>query len=248
METPPSPQYSEDRPRQRQPVFNVPTVVLAILGILLAVHVLMFEVLGGEHQRLVVFYFAFIPARFTAFARGMVVDGAIYWSAFSYSLLHANWTHLVVNSVWMLAFGSVVARRFGAGLFLVFCAVGSLGGAIAHFLANPESFVPMIGASAVVSACIGAAVRFAFPAGGRFSPAVYALPPQGLGEAIRNPQIVAFVAVWFGINLLFGLGGELIAGQGQSIAWQAHVGGFLVGLLGFGWFDRYSRFNRGFPR
>ena len=95
----------------------------------------------------------------------------------------------------------------------------------------------MIGASAVVSACMGGAVRFAFPEDGRFSPVVHDLPAQSLATAFQNKQVLMFTAVWFAINLVFGLAGGVIAGAGSSIAWEAHVGGFLSGLLLFGYFD-----------
>jgi membrane associated rhomboid family serine protease len=49
--------------------------------------------------------------------------------------------------------------------------------------------------------------------------------------------VLLFLAVWFGINLLFGLGSLPITGSDNTVAWQAHIGGFLAGLLLFSWFD-----------
>jgi membrane associated rhomboid family serine protease len=54
---------------------------------------------------------------------------------------------------------------------------------------------------------------------------------------LRDLRILAFFTVWFGINLLFGLGSISLTGGDQPIAWEAHVGGFLAGLLLFGLFD-----------
>ena len=54
---------------------------------------------------------------------------------------------------------------------------------------------------------------------------------------LSDPRVLAFLAVWFGINILFGLGSQSITGDNEVVAWQAHIGGFLAGLLLFSWFD-----------
>jgi membrane associated rhomboid family serine protease len=54
----------------------------------------------------------------------------------------------------------------------------------------------------------------------------------------RTPRVLLFLVVWFGINILFGLGSFPVTGSEQPVAWQAHIGGFLAGLLLFSWFDR----------
>ncbi len=64
------------------------------------------------------------------------------------------------------------------------------------------------------------------------------VPAAPLLVALRNPRVLAFVGVWFGLNLLFGLGSvSFLVGENQSVAWEAHVGGFLAGLLLFSLFD-----------
>jgi membrane associated rhomboid family serine protease len=63
------------------------------------------------------------------------------------------------------------------------------------------------------------------------------IPAAPLLVTLRNPRVIAFLAVWFGFNLLFGLGSLPVIADGQSVAWQAHVGGFLAGLLLFSAFD-----------
>ena len=54
---------------------------------------------------------------------------------------------------------------------------------------------------------------------------------------LRDPRILAFLAVWFGVNFIFGVGAVSMPGTEGTVAWQAHVGGFLAGLLGFSLFD-----------
>jgi membrane associated rhomboid family serine protease len=90
---------------------------------------------------------------------------------------------------------------------------------------------------------MAAAMRFAFQKGGpleswrRPDARSYTVPAEPLMEALRNPRVLIFIVVWFVLNLVFGIGSQIIPGAGAEIAWQAHVGGFLVGLLLFPLFD-----------
>ena len=193
--------------------------------------------LGEDGNADLLLSFAFIPARYSIAQIYDYLPAAIYWTPVSYMMLHADWSHVLMNSVWMLVFGAVVAKRVGAARFFTICILGSLGGAGLHYTFHANDFIPVIGASAAVSACTGAAVRFAFPQGRRFGLDVSGSKRLGILQSITNPQAFAFIAIWFGINFLFGAGIVNIAGEGQSIAWEAHIGGFLAGFLLFSLFD-----------
>ena len=65
----------------------------------------------------------------------------------------------------------------------------------------------------------------------------YRVPAIPLTGVLSDARVLIFLAVWFGINILFGLGSLPITGSDQPVAWQAHIGGFLAGLLLFSWFD-----------
>jgi membrane associated rhomboid family serine protease len=101
----------------------------------------------------------------------------------------------------------------------------------------------MIGASAAISGTMAAAMRFSFQRGGpltllgRADDSAYRVPAIPLRNVLSDARVVLFVAVWFGINILFGVGSLPITGSSQSVAWQAHIGGFLAGLFLFSWFD-----------
>jgi membrane associated rhomboid family serine protease len=90
---------------------------------------------------------------------------------------------------------------------------------------------------------MAAAMRFVFqssgPLGsiGRNDPEAYRVPALPLAAMLRDPRVLAFLAVWFGLNILFGVGSLSLDGSEQQIAWQAHIGGFLAGLLAFSLFD-----------
>ncbi|MBV9558640.1 MAG: rhomboid family intramembrane serine protease [Pseudolabrys sp.] len=237
---------------QREPIFNIPGVIVALLGVLLVVHVVRLFVLSERQDIQVLLLFAFIPARYdsTAAILGDQWPGGVgseIWTFVTYSFLHVDWMHLIVNSLWLLPFGSAVARRFGAARFVLFFAVTSAAGALAQLAAHSGGRFVMIGASAAISGMMAAAMRFAFQGGGPLGfwreseDQAYYVPALPLSGVLRDPRIIGFVVVWFGVNLLFGLGSVSLGNGDQPIAWQAHVGGFVAGLLLFGFFDPVSR-------
>lgn len=233
--------------QSREPILNVPAAIVALLVVLGLVHAVRELVLSPATDRMLLLTFAFIPARYEpSVLLGGVLPGGIgaqVWTFFTYALIHADLTHLGFNAVWLLAFGSPVARRFGAIRLLALFAVTSAAGALVHLLMHPGERVVMVGASAAISGMMGAATRFAFQRGGSLD-FLHShdrdpdrIPAAPLWVALRNPRVVAFLAVWFGLNLLFGVGSISILGEDQNVAWEAHVGGFLAGLLLFSLFD-----------
>jgi membrane associated rhomboid family serine protease len=227
----------------REPIFNVPAVLAATLAVLVLIHIGR-GLLSQDADIEVLLLFAFIPARYdsnilanAAWPGGV---GGDVWTFVTYSLLHADWMHLLFNSVWLLAFGTPLARRFGPARFLAFFAVTAAAGAVAHLITHFGQMVPMIGASGAISGAMSGAMRFAFQRGGplTFGGAhSYRVPALSLTDSLRDPRVLAFLAVWFGLNLLFGLGAVSLTGNEQPVAWQAHVGGFIAGLVLFSWFD-----------
>jgi membrane associated rhomboid family serine protease len=231
----------------REPILNVPSVVVAVLVVLGLVHAVRELLLPDNIDRALVWTLAFVPARYDASALtdGLLPGGSLaeIFSFVTYALLHADLTHIGFNAVWLLAFGSPVARRFGAWRFLAFLVVTVAAGAVANLLVHAGELAPMIGASAGISGMMGAAARFAFQPGGSLDfrhgdrSNADRVPAAPLLVALRNPRVLTFLAVWFGLNLLFGLGSMSFIGESQNVAWEAHVGGFVAGLLLFGLFD-----------
>ena len=233
---------------KREPLFNIPPVIVAVLAVLALIHAARTYVLTGGQDIEFLLTFAFIPARYDTSVLGGVLPGgfgAELWTFVTYALIHADWTHLGVNAVWLLPFGSAVARRFGALRFLAFIVVTAAAGAVMHLVTHAGEQFPMIGASAAISGTMAAAMRFAFQRGGPLSfrrngdVTGYRVPAIPLSGVLRDPRVLAFLAVWFGINILFGLGSFSMTGieSDQVVAWQAHIGGFLAGLILFSWFD-----------
>jgi len=236
-------------PERRQPVFNLPPAIVSSLLVLVGIHVARVSLLSGEADFDLVLRFAFIPLRvLEPNTIGTAIPGgpaAAWWSFVTYALLHADWAHLVFNSLWLAAFGSPLAWRFGTARFLAFSALGAICGAAAFLLLNTDGLTPMIGASAAVSAHMAGASRFAFfvggPLGGFVGPEAYRRPAPPLRAAITDRRVLTFLAVWFGLNLLFGLFAGNSGFASGPIAWEAHIGGFLAGLVFFRYFDPIPR-------
>ncbi len=230
---------------KREPIFNVPPVVVATVAALVLVHAVRALVLSPQQDIQFLELFAFIPARY---ASGLVPGGgypggfgAEVWSFVTYSLIHADLTHLGMNIVWLLPFATAVGRRFGPARYLAFFVATAASAALVH-LATNSGEGPMVGASGAISGMMAAAMRFVFQRGGPLSflreddAHSYHMPAAPLGVALRDPRVLIFAGVWFGINILLGLVTIKFAGE-ENVAWQAHIGGFIAGLFLFSAFD-----------
>jgi membrane associated rhomboid family serine protease len=165
------------------------------------------------------------------------------WSFVTYALLHADWGHVAINSLWLAAFGSPLAWRFGPVRFLVFSACGALGGSVLHLFAHSTDLVPMVGASAAISAHMAGACRFVFATGGPLrglqgaGADIYRRPAAPLSVLFSDSRVIGFLAIWFGINFVFGAFAQESGLASGAVAWEAHIGGFIVGLFAFPLFD-----------
>lgn len=254
--------------RPREPILNIPGGVAICVVCLVAIHGVRDLLLSEAIDFELLLELALVPARWTvvwdplradavlreavdgfsgrealarsALAQFMIADaGAKPWTFLSYALLHGSWAHVLLNAVWLAAFGTPVARRCGAARFALIAAAAALGGAVAHALVHPLGIAPLVGASAAVSGLMAAAARFVFaPVGSRnaggdpFSES-HVKPTLRLSELLRNRSAALFLAMWFATNLLFGFIAEPLGVTDASIAWEAHLGGFLVGLFLF---------------
>ena len=232
---------SDQQAQKNPPAFNLPGVVIVLAVAMVLIHFVRSQLLSLQTDYWVLNVFAFVPLFYAVDMSQLIEPGSRFWSPVTHGLLHGDWTHLIVNLVWLAAFGSAVARRFQNARFILFMILATAAGALAHYLFHPAGNVPVIGASGAVSACMGAAVRFAFMPGQSIAAATSA-PALSLVQSLKNRNIMTFVGVWFALNWLFGSGVIPLEIDAQ-MAWEAHMGGFLFGWLGFGLFDRRSYGN-----
>lgn len=271
----PAPGDAMSAPKAREPIFDAPLVVVALVAVLLLIH-LGVTLISEDAQDWLFSQFAFIPGRLTlavwperfndllaranlspeARAQASLVrsyfpvlqDGPKLWTLLTYAFLHASWVHVGLNSIWIIAFGPPVARRFGPLRFLAFFAATAMAGAIVHWAFNMTDVAPLIGASAADSGLMAAAARFIFEPGGplggpggysRSSPdANFHAPAPPLRQLLRERNVVIFLIIWLATNFVFGAGAQTLDLSDAPVAWLAHMGGFTLGLLAFPLFDR----------
>ena len=225
----------------RQPVFNAPTVVIALIALMALVHVGLDQFVTDDPSLL--FALAFIPARYVASPDPFLPGGAVaaWTSPFTHMFLHGGWLHLVMNSAWLLAFGAIIARRMNVFRFLVYFLLCGLAGAGLFYLVNMGELKPVVGASGAVSGLMGGVFRFLFNARrasvfGASGDGVN-IPRMPLGVALLDRSVLLAIVIWLGINAIFATDvGQMLA-EGE-IAWEAHVGGFLAGFLLLGLVDQ----------
>jgi membrane associated rhomboid family serine protease len=223
-----------------EPILNVPRSVAGASGLMAGIQ-LVRGFLPDELDLTFLLALAFIPARYSGVAPELPGGYVTAVTSFvTYMVVHAGWVHLVVNLLWMLAFGSAVARRVGDLKFIYFSLLCGVAGAFTHLAFHYGDMAPVVGASAAISGQMAGALRFIFkaqPLPGERAPDFIGAPLMTLRQSLRDRRILAFLAFWVAVNAYFGISAVRIAGQEGGIAWEAHIGGFLCGLLLFGLFD-----------
>jgi membrane associated rhomboid family serine protease len=206
-----------DAPKAREPIFDAPFVVVALVAILLAIHGAL-SLASEQTVDAIIDQGAFMPARLTlAFwpekfnallARAnldpealrqayairsflpVLQEGPKLWTILTYAFLHASWVHVGLNSIWIVAFGPPVARRIGGPRFLALFAATAIAGAIVHWAFNMMDVGTLIGASAADSGLMAAATRFIFEAGGPLGgPAGYSRSSPGADYHVPAPPL-----------------------------------------------------------
>ncbi|SDG83451.1 rhomboid family intramembrane serine protease [Pelagibacterium luteolum] len=235
--------------KAREPIFNVPATVAVLVGLMWAVQVAADLALDDYGLGALRIWFGFIPDRFVApeqWPGGML---PLIWSGFTHAFLHVDYMHLIFNTAWLAIFGTPVGRRYGATGVLTVFLLGALAGALVQaavivFVVN--QFAVLIGASGGVAALTGAAMRFIFePVVVRRDEFTGEIVPVGrrtatLTGVFANPRSRAFIIFWMGLNVLIGFS-PMITGTNIAIAWEAHIGGFVAGLLLPSLFDAMAR-------
>ena len=233
---PPEAEEGDGTQRQRSPIFNLPPALAATLLILFAIFLVQ-SLLSPETLNRFFFTFGFIPRRYTV---PLTQQGLEWlWTPVTYSLLHGGIEHIVFNCLWLMAFGAPVVRRIGTLRYVLFWIVSAAASAFLHAALNWGDLTLLIGASGVVSGLMGAACRFAFP--GERRPGrlpAHMSPRLSILQSLRSRTVLMFTLFWFAGNLLIAFGVTLIGDTSQPVAWDAHIGGFLLGFLLFGLFDR----------
>ncbi len=230
--------------QESAPAFNAPVILLVVIAIFVLFQLAQDNLPPLQAQRLVI-SLAFLPLRY-AMPLDMAAQlpgGLAAWAGgpFTHMFLHAGWQHLLINSLWLLAFGAPVARRLGAVRFVLLSLLCAAAGALFFLPFHWADETLLVGASGAISGLMGASIRLIFAGNASLAAGLRRdlsrIRPLTIRQSLLLARPRAFILIWMGINLIFGLLGIGAGGQTQTIAWEAHTGGFLAGLLLLGLFD-----------
>ena len=141
---------------------------------------------------------------------------------FSHMFLHGGWMHLLGNMLYLWIFGNNIEDAMGHKRFIVFYLICGVAAALMQALPDTHSTVPMIGASGAISGVLGAYLLL-FPRA-----RVLVLVPLGFYITTLRLQAGVVLLFWFVLQIVSNL---LSAGQQGGVAWGAHIGGFIAGML-----------------
>lgn len=208
-------------PRQHFPVMTFTIITVNVLAFLLELG------LPQGAQNDLIYLFGLVPARYThpAWAEfvGLPLDN--YWPFLTNLFLHGGWLHIIANMWFLYLFGDNVEDRMGPVRFLLFYLLAGAAANFVHFVVNRDSTMPVIGASGAIAGVMAAYMRL-FPRA-----RIIMLVPILFFPLFFEVPALFFMLFWFLLQLVSGAASLAVAHSGEGIAWWAHVGGFVLGLL-----------------
>ncbi|MDX1401453.1 MAG: rhomboid family intramembrane serine protease [Kiloniellales bacterium] len=199
---------------KRTPVFNIPPATLWTIMVLVGMFLIL-RLSPTDIRDKILFYLAFDNL---SFEEALAQNGLLlstWLPLLTHGFLHVDFLHLLLNTGLLAAFGAMVERAFGKRYFFLIFAITIMSGALAQSWASTGQELVMIGASGGVYGLIGAAIPFIFWSHSGF----------------RWRSSIGFIVALMMINLIIGPLSSAFDLFGARIAWQAHIGGFVIGLM-----------------
>ena len=224
----------DDNPTEITPYFTIFFIVVCVFVFLYQVSL---PVRAGG---LFVYQFGAIPAVVFGYTQlpAELISLPAYGTLISSMFLHGGWMHLFGNMLYLWIFGNNIEDVMGHGKFIVFYLLCGIFAALSHALIDPESTVPMVGASGAISGILGAYLLL-FPYA-----RVLIVIPFGFVHWTYVPAAIV-LGLWFVMQLFSG--GMSLGQEGGGVAFFAHIGGFIAGMAMIGIFKHphIQFFNRG---
>ncbi len=211
----------DDNPRTAFPLVNT---LLIIANVLVFIHQVSLPTPAGQ---------AFIDT-YGAIPQ-IIMQGEKMEALLSSMFLHGGFFHLFGNMLYLFIFGDNVENLLGSLRYLFFYLLCGVGAALAHILTQPDSLIPMVGASGAISGVLGA-YAVSFPRA-----RVLVLLPIIFIATFRVPAFLV-LGQWFVLQLFAGVSTIGVA-EGGGVAWFAHVGGFVIGIILLRFFKPRKRYT-----
>lgn len=221
---------------------RVPVVTWTLIGINVLVYLYESSLSPAALDRLIGLL-GMVPARLTP--EQILFNPLVLFTLLTHMFLHAGWAHILGNMWTLFIFGDNVEDRMGPARYLVFYLLGGLVAALSQLLIDPNSQLPSVGASGAIAGVLGAYFLM-FPRSRVTTLILLIFIPW----FVDIPAIL-YLGFWFVSQLFSGLttlgvpGGVEVGG----VAWWAHIGGFLFGMLFHRLFiqPRHPVYNRQYP-
>jgi membrane associated rhomboid family serine protease len=204
----------DDVPSRRFPLVTLGLVVMNVV-------IFLFEAGLGADASVLIATFGVIPAQLTTRWQNPLVLSTLFTSQY----LHGGWAHLIGNMWYLFIFGDNVEDRMGRVRYFIFYSLCGVIAALLQVAAAPRSTIPMIGASGAIAGVLGAYLLL-YPRA-RVSTLV---PFFFFIRIVWLPAIVV-LGGWFLVQLLNGLAMLNVQMQTGGVAFWAHVGGFVAGMV-----------------
>jgi membrane associated rhomboid family serine protease len=208
----------DDNPSATPPVVTIAFIVLCVLVFLWQLS------FGAEGGQRIVYALGVVPA--VLLGQGQLPPDlslvSPWMTIFTSMFMHGGWMHLIGNMLYLWIFGDNVEDAMGHGRFVAFYLLCGAAAVFAQALPEPSSTVPMVGASGAISGVLGAYLLL-YP----HARVLVVIPFGFYLHPMRIPAGLVLV-LWFGLQLL----SNLMAQPGQGgVAFRAHIGGFIAGMI-----------------
>jgi membrane associated rhomboid family serine protease len=210
--------------RTTAPTRYPPFVTWALIAVNCFVFFVQLGLTPAEYEDFLI-RFALIPARYSqpiTYCEPLTLEDFIPFVSMMF--LHGGWLHLILN-MWMLwLFGPAIEDRLGHGRYLLFYLGCGIAASLAQMASEPTSAVPALGASGAIAGVLGCTMSL-FP----LSRVIVVVPILFI-PLFFEVHAVVFIGIWFLLQIVQGMVTLLEPTEG-GVAWWAHIGGFVAGLL-----------------
>lgn len=210
--------YKDDNPTRTFPFI---TIILIVANILIFIYTLA-NMSNIEEYKNIIYSYGAIPSHLLSFDRAQPIHPSL--TVFTSMFMHGGFLHIASNMLYLWIFGNNIEDTLGHFRFLFFYLVCGIVAAYSHAVTAPSSLMPMIGASGAVSGVLGAYLLL-YPRA-----RVHTLVFLGFFVQIIRLPAYFVIGFWIVIQIINGLVSKGVADQG-GVAWFAHIGGFIFGLL-----------------
>ncbi len=222
--------------RDRNPSGTFPLVTVSIIFINVVVFII--QLSAGPRLDALLFQFGVVPIKviYSSEIPGSTFANT-YFPFLSYMFLHGGFVHLIGNMWYLWIFGDNIEETLGRFRFILFYLLCGIGSAMVHIYLNSQSGIPCVGASGAIAGVLGA-YMVTFPR----ARVLVIIPLFIIWEIIELPAVFV-LGFWFLIQFFSGAAAISKVQGGGGVAWWAHIGGFILGIILIKIFPK-SRYRR----